>query len=89
MKSENEVQQAYSKTAAGYDSSVKTFTLFSRLGFNIPAWRAEAVHRLALQPGAAVVDIGCGTGLNFPLLQEAIGPAGKIIGVAGQLWRHL
>jgi len=23
----------------------------------------------------------CGTGLNFPLLQAAVGPAGRIIGV--------
>jgi demethylmenaquinone methyltransferase/2-methoxy-6-polyprenyl-1,4-benzoquinol methylase len=28
-----------------------------------------------------VVDVGCGTGLNFSLLQEAIGPAGRIVGI--------
>jgi ubiquinone/menaquinone biosynthesis C-methylase UbiE len=27
------------------------------------------------------VDIACGTGANFPLLQQRIGPNGKIIGV--------
>lgn len=31
--------------------------------------------------GDLVVDIGCGTGLNFPWLQEAVGPQGSIIGV--------
>jgi demethylmenaquinone methyltransferase/2-methoxy-6-polyprenyl-1,4-benzoquinol methylase len=28
-----------------------------------------------------VIDIACGTGLNFPLIQRAIGPAGRIVGV--------
>lgn len=27
------------------------------------------------------VEVGCGTGLNFPLLQQVVGPEGKIIGV--------
>jgi demethylmenaquinone methyltransferase/2-methoxy-6-polyprenyl-1,4-benzoquinol methylase len=28
-----------------------------------------------------VVDIACGTGLNFPLIEEVIGPEGRIVGV--------
>ena len=28
-----------------------------------------------------MVDIACGTGLNFPLIEEAIGPEGRIVGV--------
>jgi demethylmenaquinone methyltransferase/2-methoxy-6-polyprenyl-1,4-benzoquinol methylase len=28
-----------------------------------------------------VVDIACGTGLNFPLIEEVIGPDGRIVGV--------
>jgi demethylmenaquinone methyltransferase/2-methoxy-6-polyprenyl-1,4-benzoquinol methylase len=28
-----------------------------------------------------VVDIACGTGLNFPLLEKAVGPGGRIVGV--------
>jgi demethylmenaquinone methyltransferase/2-methoxy-6-polyprenyl-1,4-benzoquinol methylase len=28
-----------------------------------------------------VIDIACGTGLNFPLIEEAIGPGGRIVGV--------
>lgn len=34
-----------------------------------------------LQPGQTVLDLGCGTGLNQPLLAEAIGDQGKIIGI--------
>ena len=33
------------------------------------------------QPGDAVLDVACGTGLSFPLLEEAIGPAGRLVGV--------
>lgn len=36
---------------------------------------------LALPPGATVVDVGCGTGLNFASTLAAIGPAGRIIGI--------
>ena len=28
-----------------------------------------------------MVEIACGTGLNFPLIEEAIGPSGRIVGV--------
>jgi demethylmenaquinone methyltransferase/2-methoxy-6-polyprenyl-1,4-benzoquinol methylase len=43
--------------------------------------RAEAVRRLALRPGDAVIDLGCGTGLSLPLLVDAVGPEGKVMGV--------
>ena len=39
------------------------------------------MERLLLQPGDTVVEIGCGTGLNFALIQEKIGPEGRIVGV--------
>jgi demethylmenaquinone methyltransferase/2-methoxy-6-polyprenyl-1,4-benzoquinol methylase len=28
-----------------------------------------------------VIDMACGTGLNFPLIEQAIGPNGRIVGV--------
>jgi demethylmenaquinone methyltransferase/2-methoxy-6-polyprenyl-1,4-benzoquinol methylase len=28
-----------------------------------------------------VIDIACGTGLNFPLIEDVIGPSGRIVGV--------
>jgi demethylmenaquinone methyltransferase/2-methoxy-6-polyprenyl-1,4-benzoquinol methylase len=43
--------------------------------------RRRAVEELRLSSGAVVLDIACGTGLNFPLLQRAIGPEGRIIGL--------
>jgi precorrin-6B methylase 2 len=43
--------------------------------------RRRAVARLELAPGATVVDAGCGTGASLPLLVEAVGPAGRVVGV--------
>jgi demethylmenaquinone methyltransferase/2-methoxy-6-polyprenyl-1,4-benzoquinol methylase len=40
-----------------------------------------AVAALKLRPGDTVVEVGCGTGLNFELLQKAVGPSGKIVGI--------
>lgn len=45
------------------------------------AGRLLGIEMLDLHPGAQVLDIGCGTGLNFPLLQRRIGVDGTIVGV--------
>jgi demethylmenaquinone methyltransferase/2-methoxy-6-polyprenyl-1,4-benzoquinol methylase len=45
------------------------------------AHRRRAVRALRLSPGDSVVEIGCGTGLNFPLIEQEIGPEGRIVGV--------
>ena len=43
--------------------------------------RERAIPALHLREGSRVLDIGCGTGLNFPLLVAAVGPRGQVIGV--------
>ncbi len=68
----------YRKRAKRYDWS--TLLLYCA-GFRHWAYRKRAMRALALKDGDTVVDLGCGTGLNFSLLQKQIGPHGKIIGV--------
>ena len=43
--------------------------------------RRQAVRRLGLRSGDIVLDIACGTGLSFPLLEEEVGPDGRIVGI--------
>ncbi|MBI5277120.1 MAG: methyltransferase domain-containing protein [Burkholderiales bacterium] len=43
--------------------------------------RTAAVDKLDLQPGQWVLDVGCGTGLSFGLLEDGVGPRGRITGI--------
>jgi ubiquinone/menaquinone biosynthesis C-methylase UbiE len=43
--------------------------------------RAKAVELLALEPGARVLDVACGTGANFELIRRQIGASGELVGV--------
>jgi len=72
------LRQLYRKRADLYDL---TANLYYLVGFREQAYRKQAVAALGLRRGDTVVEIGCGTGLNFPLLFRAVGPEGKIIGV--------
>lgn len=62
----------YDLVAPGYDRAVR--------GVYLPYCR-KAVHSLRLQPGLTVVDLGCGSGLNFELIMDAIGNDGTLIGI--------
>ena len=68
----------YRRRADWYDLSANAYYL---IGVRESAYRRRAVQALQLHPGDTVVEIGCGTGLNFDLLQERIGPRGQIVGV--------
>jgi demethylmenaquinone methyltransferase/2-methoxy-6-polyprenyl-1,4-benzoquinol methylase len=41
----------------------------------------ELVVAAGLEPGAQVLDVACGPGRNLPLLLEAVGPGGRVVGV--------
>jgi len=68
----------YRKKAGHYDF---TSRLYPVPGYPQRAQRLRTVAALGLRPGDTVIDLACGTGLNFPLLQQAVGPGGRIVGV--------
>ena len=68
-----------------YRRKAKRYDVVSRL-YPVPGYpqlsqRRRAVGALGLRPGDTVIDMACGTGLNFALIQQAIGPDGRLIGV--------
>jgi SAM-dependent methyltransferase len=77
--SQNEyIIQTYRKRAANYDYTANLYYLF---GYREWAYRKLAVEALKLKPGATVLELACGTGINFPIYQQYIGSEGRIIGV--------
>jgi demethylmenaquinone methyltransferase/2-methoxy-6-polyprenyl-1,4-benzoquinol methylase len=63
----------YRKRAENYDF---TANLYYLLGYREYAHRRRAINALQLRPGHTVVELCCGTGINFPVLQEKVGPDG-------------
>jgi demethylmenaquinone methyltransferase/2-methoxy-6-polyprenyl-1,4-benzoquinol methylase len=74
----NPIVEAYRKHADNYDFAVKLYRL---LGIKIGKYRKVTVNSLELSKGDTVVELGCGTGLNFSLVLDKIGTEGKLIGV--------
>jgi len=70
--------ETYRKKARHYDLTTR---LYPAPGYPQRAQRLRAVQALRLGPGGSVVDVACGTGLNFPLIEHVIGPNGRIVGV--------
>jgi ubiquinone/menaquinone biosynthesis C-methylase UbiE len=70
--------ETYRKKAKHYDV---TSRLYPMPGYPQRGQRLRAIGALGLRPGASVVEIACGTGLNFSLIEQVIGPEGRIVGV--------
>jgi demethylmenaquinone methyltransferase/2-methoxy-6-polyprenyl-1,4-benzoquinol methylase len=73
-----QVVGVYRDLAKRYDFAIRLYYL---LGYRHRTYRRKAVQALRLRPGDTVVEIGCGTGLNFPLVERQIGPEGRLVGV--------
>jgi demethylmenaquinone methyltransferase/2-methoxy-6-polyprenyl-1,4-benzoquinol methylase len=78
MISRQKVQDMYQSGAKSYDF---TTILFRLIGLRMKAYRLLAIRKLSLQRGNFVIELGCGTGLNFPFLLDQIGPDGRLIGI--------
>ena len=77
-RSQERLIETYRKKAKHYDV---TSRLYPAPGYPQQAQRLRAVNALGLRAGDSVIDIACGTGVNFPLIEEVIGPDGRILGV--------
>lgn len=75
---QNQIVTLYRRRAGWYDFSANLYYL---IGFRETHYRKATVAALGLKPGDVVVEIGCGTGLNFGHLQSAVGESGRVIGV--------
>jgi ubiquinone/menaquinone biosynthesis C-methylase UbiE len=66
------------RALAGYRDLADEYDVLTASG---EPYRRRAVRALALKPGEVVLDVGCGTGLNLPALCEAVGAAGRVVGI--------
>jgi demethylmenaquinone methyltransferase/2-methoxy-6-polyprenyl-1,4-benzoquinol methylase len=78
MQSQQNVQALYQSGAKFYDF---TTILYRMIGLRMKAYRLLAIKKLSLNKGDCVIELGCGTGLNFSFLMEKIGKEGRLIGV--------
>ena len=69
------IRSTYDHRAPWYDAIVRLLSFGGDREY-----RRRAVAALRLEPGQRVLDVGCGTGLNFPLLSSAVGSSGLVVG---------
>lgn len=63
--------EKYRRAVGGYDRRMRV----------VRRLQTVALDRLELRPGDVVIDVACGTGLNFQLVEDRIGADGHIIGI--------
>jgi len=79
------IRDTYDRRAGRYDAIVRLLSFGGDREY-----RRRAVAALRLRPGQRVLDVGCGTGLNFRLLADAVGPSGLVVGtdLSGEMLRE-
>lgn len=84
-RSEASVRRVLESTVAA--TTVQTFYRYQAYIYDWTRWtilhgRRRAVAQLHLRPDARVLEVGCGTGLNFRFLLECLDPArGRLVAV--------
>ena len=76
MHTLNDVEKAYS-----YYGKSPFYNLFSKFSFLGKDLRKKAINKLNLKQGYKVLDIACGTGLNFKQIERVIGEKGEITAI--------
>ena len=74
----NKVIDLYRRRSSNYDF---TANLYYLIGFRETKYRKQAVSELGVKLGDSVVEVGCGTGLNFKYVINFIGETGNLIGI--------
>jgi SAM-dependent methyltransferase len=73
------------RPAADLDRAIRHYDqlapVYDHATRRIDGVRARAIGSLQLRPGDVVLDAGCGTGFCLPMIEAAIGPSGKVIGI--------
>ena len=64
-----------------YNRIAAFIPLFEHAFFMPSGLRTRAVDQLKLRRGNRVLEVGCGTGRNFPFLRDAVGPEGYVCGI--------
>jgi len=78
---EHPTRRSQAVNSSKYDRVARFYRTFEPLYLIFPPARRRAVAALGLKPGDVVLEIGAGTGRNFPYLVEAVGPTGSVIAV--------
>ena len=65
----------------GYGRWARIYDWFARATASVGGVRRGCVDALDLAAGDTVVEFGCGPGINLPVLREAVGPTGRVVGV--------
>jgi ubiquinone/menaquinone biosynthesis C-methylase UbiE len=74
-------RRSQAANSRGYDRVARFYSTLEPLYLIFPPARRRAVAALGLKAGDVVLEVGAGTGRNFPYLLEAIGPTGTLIAV--------
>lgn len=64
-----------------YSAGARWYDVLSGERWVYGAGRTAGIDLLAPRRGDIVLDLGCGTGLNFPALAEAVGGEGLVVGI--------
>lgn len=81
ISEDHPTRRSQSANTRRYDRIARTYSTLEPLYLVFPPARRRAVAALGLKPGDTVLEIGAGTGRNFPYLVEAVGLSGTVIGV--------